>query len=516
MNAIWDEPVLTKALQRRALSCPDAVYAVFDGGTTWSFGDAWREANQAAAALAALGLGREDRLLLWMPNGEDFLRCWMGANLLGAIVAPPNLGLMGQTLQHVVTLVAPRIIVVADALASRLEDIDCTGVEHIVVIGTPTRVRGKTVTAWPLASEPLTELPDLAEWDTQLIIFTSGTTGSSKGVLVPYGQMHALAQTHYGNRFGPHDRYLLNLPMFHVGGLLIATGAILTGGSILVSPGFRTATFLDEVRRWGITGVTLIGAAASFLEREPAAADDADNPIRWASVFPLVKDPGAFERRFGLKIFTGYGMSELSIPLTTHCVEDPASCGVLREDYEAQLVDEHDYPVAAGKVGELMLRPRKPWIVSLGYWRDPSSTARAWRNGWFHTGDRFRQGDDGAFYFVDRSTDSIRRRGENISSQEVEREILCHPDIAEAAVIGVPSIHGEHEVMAVLVQKTAVAVDAVLIDAFLASRMPQFMRPRYMRFVAALPRNASMRVLKHELRAEGITPDTVDLRTESR
>jgi crotonobetaine/carnitine-CoA ligase len=507
------EPVLPRMMRRRAAETPDAIYALFEDGTQWTFADAWREANEAAAILAELGLVQGERLMLWMPNGPDFLRIWMGANLLGGIVAAPNLAYMGQILQHIVTLVEPRIIVAADSLIDRLDPIDCSAASHVISIGKELGAAGKATMRRPAdrGGRAVPALPELHPWDTQLIVFTSGTTGPSKGVAVPFAQMHALAQTHYGDRFGPSDRYLLNLPMFHVGGLLIATGAMMTGGSILVVPGFKTGEFWGSVRRWSITGATLIGAAASFLENEPATPDDAGSPLRWTSVFPLVKDPAAFERRFGVKIFTGYGMSELSIPITTRRLADASSCGQLRDDYEAQLVDEHDYPVADGEVGELVVRPRKPWIVSQGYWRDPAATARAWRNGWFHTGDRFRRSTTGDYYFVDRSSDALRRRGENISSQEVENELLVHPEIAEAAVIGVPSVHGEQDVMAVLVRTPGSTVEARAIDAFFEPRMPRFMRPRYIRFVTHLPRNPSLRVLKHELRAEGVTQDTIDL-----
>ncbi|MGV3768955.1 MAG: AMP-binding protein [Sphingobium phenoxybenzoativorans] len=510
-----DESVLPRLLQQRANEAPQRIYAEFEDGESWTYARCWSLAQETAAMLASYGLGRGEVLLLWVPNGPDFLRLWMGANLLGAIVAAPNLAYRGNILEHVINLTGARIAAIDSTLMNRLEGIDSRIVETIIVTGDGRHVSSDCrAVALPDPDHmrfPPAALPIVEPWDPQFIIFTSGTTGPSKGVTVPYAQMHAIASTHYGSRFGPDDRYLLNLPLFHVGGLLPAVGAMITGGTVVVMPGFKTDRFWATVRDRNITGCTMIGAAASFLENLPPTAQDGDNPLRWVSMFPLVRDTPAFARRFGIGIFTGYGMSELSIPITSDDHALPAgSCGYLRDDYEALLVDEHDMPVAEGDVGELILRPQKPWIIFSGYWRNPEATAEAWRNGWFHTGDTFRRLADGAYIFVDRTKDALRRRGENISSYEVEVEILAHPSVVEAAVIGVPSLHGEQDVMAVVVRGGSDDITPAALIEFLKPRLPGFMLPRYIRFTDTLPRTPSLRVQKHVLREDGVTPDSWD------
>ena len=181
---------------------------------------------------------------------------------------------------------------------------------------------------------------------------------------------------------------------------------------------------------------------------------------------------------------------------------------------EARLVDANDCEVPDGAAGELILRADTPWTMSHGYHRDPEATARSWRNGWFHTGDAFRRDAEGNYYFVDRVKDAIRRRGENISSFEVEAEILAHPAVMEAAVIGVPSAFGEEDVLAVVVPKLNSRIEPAVIVEFLAGRLPHFMVPRYVRVVRELPKTPTLKVQKHALRAIGVTGATWDRETE--
>jgi crotonobetaine/carnitine-CoA ligase len=312
-------------------------------------------------------------------------------------------------------------------------------------------------------------------------------------------------------RLGEDDVYLASTPLFHVGGTRVVHGMMMLGGSVVLLSGFKTDTFWDTVRRYGATACVLIGAVARFLEDRPAQPDDADNPLRLASMTPLVRDPKAFSRRFGVDILTSYGMSELSIPILSEVnPDDPDSCGRVRPGYEARIVDEHDREVPVGEAGELIVRADRPWTISPGYWRMPEATAAAWRNGWFHTGDRLRRNAQGDYYFVDRVKDAIRRRGENISSFEVEAEILTHPDVKDAAAVGVPSPLGEEDIMAVVVLRPGAALAPEALLEHLRPRMAYHMIPRYVRFVADLPRTPSARVQKHLLRAEGVTPDTWD------
>jgi crotonobetaine/carnitine-CoA ligase len=255
----------------------------------------------------------------------------------------------------------------------------------------------------------------------------------------------------------------------------------------------------------------LLGAAATFLENQPERPDDSDNPMRLVAMLPMVKDAKAWSRRFNVDLTTSYGMSELSMPIISDVnPSNSESCGKLRPGYEARIVDDHDQQVPEGEAGELILRTERPWSISPGYWRMPDATAAAWRNGWFHTGDRFRRNADGEYFFVDRQKDVIRRRGENISSFEVEAELLRHPDIREAAAIAVPSPHGEDDVMVAVASVPGSTLTPEILFEHLRPRMPHFMLPRYIRFMADLPKTPSMRVQKHALRTEGVTTDSWD------
>jgi crotonobetaine/carnitine-CoA ligase len=250
-------------------------------------------------------------------------------------------------------------------------------------------------------------------------------------------------------------------------------------------------------------------AMAKWLLNEPASAADSRHALREAV---MVTDIEAFRARFGIKVHTFYGQTESGNPICRHDVTDNyRSCGRVRQGFEVRLVDEHDYDVPDGTVGQLLVRTTEPWIMNLGYYGKSDQTVEAWRNGWIHTGDALRRDADGNFYFIDRVRDYLRRRGENISSFEVEAVIGQHPAIAEVAVIGVPSEHGEDEVKAVIVRQAGAALEPGELIAWLIPRMPRFMVPRYVEFVAALPRTvASRQIRKVELRADAVNAQTWD------
>ena len=248
-----------------------------------------------------------------------------------------------------------------------------------------------------------------------------------------------------------------------------------------------------------------------FLLRQPPGPGDRDHPLRDVVTVPWNQDSRAVAARYGLRMRTAFNMTELSVPILS--VANPGelgTCGRARPGIEARIVDADDIEVPHGTVGELILRSARPWEFSTGYHRDPVATAAAWRNGWFHTGDAFRRDADGNYYFVDRLKDSIRRRGENISSFEVEAEVLCHPAVLEAAAIPVPSEDGEDEVMLVLTCNAGCTLDPRELLAFLAPRMAHYMLPRYVRVVDAMPKTPTAKIEKHRLRREGVTPDSWD------
>ncbi|TCO62102.1 AMP-binding protein [Actinocrispum wychmicini] len=510
-----EDCVLPALLAKGANAHPERTFAVFDDDVTWTYGDAMAEARRTAAGLRGLGVEQDDPVLVWLPNGPDVLRTWFGINLIGAVYVPINLAYKGNLLRHVVTTTGARVAVVHPELVDRLRHVDTPGLDTVVVLGdtpaapAPWRILGRDALDGDPDALPAPDRP-VQPWDLQTIMYTSGTTGPSKGVRCPHLHAHCTAVAVLG-RLGEHDRYLVNTPFFHGAATLAVNGVLALGASMVVSRGFDTKDFWNVVRRTGTTACTLLGAPVAFLSQQPPRADDTDNPLRFALTVPLTADAIAFAKRFDVQVLTVFNMTETSNPL----VSEPnptavGSCGRPRPGVEVRLVDEHDREVAAGEVGELIVRADLPWSMNAGYHAMPEATAHAWRNGWFHTGDLFRRDGEDNFFFVDRAKDAIRRRGENISSFEVEAELLAHPAIREAAVVGVPSEHSEEEVLAVLALADGHRLDPADLIEHLRPRLAHFMIPRYVRFLGELPRTPSAKVEKHKLRTTGLTADTWD------
>jgi crotonobetaine/carnitine-CoA ligase len=283
------------------------------------------------------------------------------------------------------------------------------------------------------------------------------------------------------------------------------------GASVAIAEQFSTDRFWEVVRKTESTVVFLLGVMATFLLKRPPAPEDRQHKVRVAFMVPLTDDAQAFKERFNIDIYTIFNMTEISSPI----VSEPnprkrGTCGRARPGVEVRLVDGNDCEVPIGTIGEMLVRCDRPWAMNSGYNANPAATAKAWQNGWFHTGDAFRQDEEGYFFFVDRMKDAIRRRGENISSFEVEAEVCAHPDVREAAAIAVPSELSEDEVMIVVAAVPGRSIDHMSLSTFLMSRMPYFMVPRYIRVLDELPKTPSAKVLKTELRKEGVTSDTWD------
>ncbi|MGW0003235.1 AMP-binding protein [Nocardia grenadensis] len=508
-----DECVLPTVLRWRATEHPDRVFVVFEDGVEWTYARMLREAEQVAAGLATLGVGRGDRVVSWLPNGPDALRVWFGVNILGAVLVPLNTAYRGGLLEHAIRLSGAEVAVVHPDLLPRLREIDLHSVREVVAVGSgdpgplAATVHDAAIFAGGRASPPAV---DLAPWDTYAIILTSGTTGPSKGVICTYAQLSACAEAAFEDNFGADDRYLVTLPLFHAGGTIGVNAALVLGGSITLTTEFRTSGFWNLVRATGCTHVTLLGVMATFLGKQPESPTDTEHPLRRVFMIPLSDDAAEFARRFDVDLVAMFNMTEVSIPIISE--PNPSVVGTsgrVRPGVEARLVDEHDREVADGTVGELIVRADRPWIIANGYLGRPEATAAAWRNGWFHTGDAFRR-VDGEFFFVDRLGDTIRRRGENISSFEVESEILAHPDVQEVAVVATPSPDGEDEVLAVVAPVEGHRIDVVELLEFVRPRMAHFMVPRFVRVLDALPKTPTSKIQKHLLRSEGITEDTLD------
>jgi crotonobetaine/carnitine-CoA ligase len=299
------------------------------------------------------------------------------------------------------------------------------------------------------------------------------------------------------------DVFYVQGPLFHMSGLAACISAWQSGASVALFQRFHGSTFLDDIRKCGATSALLIGTMASVLDASDERADDQDNHLRNVVMIPLVPRPNEFMRRFGIeKLHVMYGMSELPRVLGWEWakVEEPQSAGKEIPGFELRLVDDYDVEVPEGEVGELIVRSHRPWTISYAYLNRSQETATAWRNGWFHTRDLFRRNKEGFYFFVDRATDSLRRRGENISSFEVEREVLAFPGVAEAACVGVDAEYGDQEVMAFIVPADGASIDPADLLEFLTPRLPRFMLPRFVQIIRDLPKTPSTKVKKYELR----------------
>jgi crotonobetaine/carnitine-CoA ligase len=510
-----DRYVLRNLIERHARERGDNVFVLFSTGEQWSYARLRANVRRIAASLQSLGVKQDDFVLSWLPNGPHALAVWFALNYIGAVYVPVNVSYRGRLLAHVIQNSGARLMVADARLAERLAEVDTAILDTLVTVsGSPPPalkgIRCLTEEALSAATgEPSDPARAIMPWDTHAIIYTSGTTGPSKGVLSSY--RHLGATTEAIDTVTPEDRALVNLPLFHVGGTNSVYRMLMRGGSIALVEAFDTETFWDTVRKTGTTTMTLLGAMIPFLMKAPPTPRDRDHSLRQAVMVPLAEDAAEFTARFGVDVYTVFNMTEISCPILSERNPDVAkTCGRVRAGFEARVVDDHDMEVPHGTVGELMVRSDDPWTMNHGYNANPEATARAWRNGWFHTGDAFRRDEAGNFFFVDRMKDAIRRRGENISSFEVEVEIGAHPKVRETAVVGVPSEFGEDEVMAIVAPLPGGEIDPVEIISFLTPRLPHFMVPRYIRFMADLPKTPTQKIEKHLLRQQGITEDTWD------
>ncbi len=512
-----DTCVLRDMLDKWAGLTPDKVFVAFESGEEWTYAQFCERVRRRAAALRALGVRQSDHVLVWLPNGPEILVSWFAINYLGAVYVPINTAYRGGVLEHVIAVSDAKLGIVHGDLVDRLASIGLSSIATLVVLhgAAPKPIAGVAMLGAealehddPGVGGPMLDRP-IAPWDTQCIVYTSGTTGPSKGVLSSY--LHLSESGKGFPNADAQDRHMITLPLFHAGATIPIYRLLQVNGAIVLPGAFDTATFWPIVARTRTTSLILLGVMAGFLVKRPPSDDDARSTLRWAMAVPLDEDALRFGRRFGVDIITVFNMTEVSCPLVSELNPmQPGSCGRPRAGVQARLVDENDCEVDVGQVGELIVRTDTPWAMNHGYYKNAEATALAWRNGWFHTGDAFRRDANGTFFFVDRMKDAIRRRGENISSFEVESEVIAHPAVREAAAVAVPSEIAEDEVLVAVSLGEGRALDPVELIDFLRGRMAHFMIPRYVRIMTELPKTPTQKVQKHLIRKEGVTPDTWD------
>jgi len=490
-------------------------FAVFQDGEIWSYAQLRQKVRKLAGGFHDQGVGRGDHVAVWMFDSKEAILTFFAINYLGAVFVPLNTAYKGQVLSHVLNVSDAKVIVAHGQLLERLGEVDVAQIEKAIAVGEyvlPEAINGVDFYGVEsTASEPPELDRPIEPWDVQSIIFTSGTTGPSKGVLSSYLHIFTNAGPETWHFVRGEDRFLINMPIFHIGGMGVIFVMLCRGGSIAVMDGFDTEKFWPFVRESKTTAFFLLGVMTTFLLKQEPSDDDKNHDVRLAFMVPLTETCTEFYERFGIDVYTIFNMTEISSPI----VSEPnptkrGTCGKKREGVDVRLVDENDCEVAPGEIGEMIVRTDRPWGMNSGYYKNPEATAEAWRNGWFHTGDCFRQDDEGYFYFVDRMKDAMRRRGENISSFEVEAEVVAYPSVREAAAYAVPSDLGEDDVMISVAPVAGKDIDLKDLVEFLGERMPYFMVPRYIRVLDELPKTPSSKVMKHVLRSEGVTSDSWD------
>ncbi len=523
--------VLPLVLRRAAERYGEREYLRFGAKPPITFAGINDLANKVANALSGLGIVKGDKVAVLMPNSDDFVVTWYGILKLGAIMVPINTAYKMDFLQYILDSSDAKVLFIAEEYLDRLPPI----ADRIPKVGTVivwTRSGGERFDDHGYRGAPMlpyrafvdaapTTEPDVEVRfiDYARLMYTSGTTGLSKGVVRPSAADYCSARNYAEVMDVTEDDVCFTcLPLFHSNAMVLTVyPALIMGARVHVEEKYSASQFWQWIRDWGVTKFNIVGGMAYFMWNTPPVPAEKEHKVKLVLGSPAPHDIiEQFMERFNIRFVEGYGLTEIG-QVTYMRPGEPfrvGSCGKESPGYEIIIADpETDEELPRGEVGEILVRPRIPNIMLHHYHKMPERTVRDFRNFWFHTGDAGRMDEDGYIYFVDRVKDYIRRRGENISSFEVERIVNSHPAVEESAAIGVKAEGGgyaEDEVMIVVVKKKGAELEYAELLRYLEPKMPYFMIPRYIRFTDNLPKTGTQRVQKNKLREVGITPDTWD------
>ncbi|WP_459981413.1 AMP-binding protein [Nocardioides sp. AN3] len=505
---------LIDALRSAAADVPDHEFLRI-AGESFSYRAGLELVESTARGLLALGVEAGDRVGLMCDNRAEVAWMWFGTNAARAIDVPFNADARGRMLAYFVDDAQPRVLIATPDYLTILAESITHDPEVVVCVGDsaerPFGDRARQISFEELVELGRAhggELPSPGPGETATIMYTSGTTGPSKGVMLP--QRYYTAQAaHVTNTYGlTHEDVIYCVqPLFHIDARAFMSTVVDLRATAVLGRRFSASRFWDEVRAEGATAFGTIGTMLWLLYKQPARPDDSDHPARLAMCSSTPGDiMREFEERFDVRIIEAYGMTECVLITTAPPGESqPRRIGRQLPEVELQVVDDDDVPLEPGTVGELVFRPLEPFAMMQGYWNKPEATVEAWRNLWFHTGDLVRQYPDGFLEYIGRKKDSIRRRGENVSCWEVETAVVAHPRVLEAAAIGVPSDVGEEDVAVLVVPVAGAELDPAELVEFVAADLPRFAVPRYVELVDSLPKTPSERIEKGKVRERGIT-----------
>ncbi len=502
---------ISRVVLTQAERCADEIAIDFIDSTQWTFAECKQHALAAAGELQACGISQSSNVALLIDSPEAFCRYWLGLSFLGATMIAINTSMRGAPLKHQLDISDSHFLIAdADHVKS------CEAIQHKAMLYAISDLTQQSTAPLPIDNVYLGNSHDVS-----CIMFTSGTSGPSKGVIMPQAHCLLFAIGTIDNyQLTQQDNFYICLPLFHANGLFMQLLACLAiGCKAVVREKFSASRWLSEIRQYDITHTNTLGAVAAFIVAQPATSHDKDHSLKVIGAAPLPADSEqSFRVRFNIpSVVPLYGMTEVNIPLygkLNHSA--PGTCGQVYDKYfEVDIRHpETDEPVQDESIGEIMVRPKLANGFMAGYVGMPEATLDAWRNFWFHTGDAGYRHANGDFIFVDRIKDCIRKRGENISSYEVEQAFLPQADIAEVAAYAVPADGGdgmEDEVMiAVMLKANASKTPLQWVDAA-RENLPGFAVPRYIRIVDELPKTLTGKIRKVVLKKEGITSDTIDL-----
>ncbi len=463
--------------------------------------------DRVAVALRRAGLGPGDRLAALLWNGAPFMGLWFGAAKAGVVLVPLNTALKGDILRYELSDAEPKGVVIDRRLWETFEPVRAAAGEGPLWVVGPEGDLPAGAGAFAELTEavgaPPTEIP--APQAPCEILYTSGTTGPPKGAIIPHEKVLTTSrEIARRSRLAPDSVLFTGLPLFHCNAQEMTTiVALLHDLTAAYDERFRASTYWESARAFGATHVSLLIAMINILYKQPERPSDREHSVRTAltaGTSRAIWRP--FERRFDLTIVELYGMTECGC---TTLMNPPdairvGSIGTPLGFVEADVVDDLDRPVPPGERGELVVRPRAPFTMFLGYHRKDGETVRAWRNLWFHTGDYVTRDVEGYYYFVDRKKDVIRRRGENLAPYDVESVLNKHPAVLESVVVGVPSPLGEEDVKAFIQRRPGAEIGARELFEFAARELPFFMVPRYIEFVEEIPKTANQKAQRYVLR----------------
>lgn len=480
----------------------------------WTYAGIADVAARMAGRLELEGIRKGDRVAILSNNRAEVMQVLLGCGWLGAIAVPINAASKAPQIRYILEHSGARLLI---AEASLLRAVDARALAGLALRSVWSFDEPASDLHLPMAqfhgAGPPIAAGDIAPTDIFAILYTSGTTGAPKGVLCPHAQFYWWgAYTSAFLEITEQDVLTTSLPLFHTNAINTFFQALLTGATHFVLPRFSVSDFWPAMQRSGATVTYLLGATVPMLLSRQPSPDERQHGLRVA-LAPGVPENlhAAFLARTGVRFVDGFGSTETNFVIgSTAAARVPGRMGRAADGIRLRVVDADGAAVAAGEPGELLIKADDPQAVSAGYFADEKKTAEAWRDGWFHSGDRVILHDDGTLSFLDRLKDSIRRRGENISSFEVEQAIACHPAVAACAVFPVPSPLAEDEVMAAIVLKAGSSATPPEIASHCTDLLPRFAVPRYIDIVADLPRTENGKVQKFALRDRGVTATTWD------